>query len=164
MRITYCISLFFFSFLFIQPVFTQKLLQIEKKGKVATTKIYIGESLFIRTVDHPDYWYEAEIQDILMEAKALVFEDRIIPIKDILSIKRNRKSAMNGAGRAMQYSALIPAAYEVVYGLVEPPIEWRSLALFTGGSFALGSLLRLIPPKQYKIGKKYRLRVLDLTF
>jgi len=147
-----------------QPSYAQKILQLEKKGKVATTKIYLGESIFLKTQDDPDYWFEGELEDLMVEAQAIVFENRIIPLKDIISIKRRKRSAANGVGRGLQVSALIPAGYEVIYGVVNPPIEWKSLAIFSGGTFALGSILRLFPPKQYKMGKKYRLRVIDLTF
>ncbi len=142
----------------------QKVLQLEKIGKVATTKMYMGEKIFLQTKDSPDYWFEAELEDVLVEAQAIVFEDRIIPIADIIAIKKRKRSAISSAGKGMQLSAFIPAVYEVIFGAVNPPIEWRSIAIFSGGAFALGSLMRLIPPKKYKMGKKYRLRVLDLTF
>jgi hypothetical protein len=58
----------------------------------------------------------------------------------------------------------VPAAYEVVYGSINPPIEWESLAYIGGGAIVLGTILRLLPAKKIKLGKKRRLRVLDLTF
>ncbi len=142
----------------------QKLLQLEKVGKYKVEKIYLGEPLFVKTVQNPDTWYESVIEDVSIEANAIIFPNRIIPLEDIVAIKRYRKSGMHGYGRSLQYSALGPIVYEGIYGLVNPPIEWKSLAYFSGGSFLLGSLMRLIPPRQYKMGKKYRLRVLDLTF
>jgi len=159
-----CIYLTLLISILFSPVVAQKVLQLEKKGKVATTKIYLGERIFLKTKEDPDYWFEGELEDLMVEAQAIGFENRIIPLKDISSIKRRKRSAMNGAGRGLQVSALIPAGYEAVYGLVNPPIEWKSLAIFSGGTFALGSILRLFPAKQYKMGKKYRLRILDLTF
>ncbi len=164
MKLLRFISCLCFLFLGLTTTYGQKVLQLEKIGKVATTKMYIGEKIFLRTIDHPDYWYEAKLEDVLIEAQAIVFEDRIIPIANILAIKKRKRSAMNSAGRGMQVSALVPVVYEVIYGSINPPIEWKSLAIFSGGAFALGSLMRLLPPKQYKMGKKYRLRVLDLTF
>ncbi len=143
----------------------QKVLQIEKFGKAETRKIHIGEVIFIKTDLAPDTWFEAEIEDILVEAQSLVFYDRIINIKDISALKfskRNRIIYPTGVG--LQYSAIAPIPYEIIGGLVEPPIQWKGLAIISGGSLLLGTLLKLIPPKKIKMGKKNRLRTLDLTF
>lgn len=144
--------------------FAQKVLQLEYIGKVKTTKIYLGETIFLKTKQDPDAWFEAILEDVNLEAPAVVFGTRIVLLKDIIAIKRRKKSGFYGAGSAMQYAAAIPISYEIIYGLVNPPIEWKSLAIFAGGSVLLGTLLKLIPPKKYKMGKKHRLRVLDLTF
>lgn len=150
--------------LFIFPSFAQKVLQLETIGKVESTKIYLGETIFLRTIHYPNYWLKATLEDVLVDAAAIVLSDRIIPIKDITMIKRRRKSKISEAGRGVQYSAIAPVGYELIYGLVEPPIQWETLAIYSGGTFLLGSLMKLIPPKKYKMGKKYRLRVLNLTF
>lgn len=145
-------------------VSAQKVLQLERIGKVESTKVYLGETIFLRTIHHPDYWLKATLDDILIDAAAIVLADRIIPIKEITMIKWRKKSKMSEVGRGVQYSAIAPTVYELIYGLVEPPIQWESLAVNSGSMFLIGSLMRLIPPKKYKMGRKYRLRVLDLTF
>ena len=162
----------FILMLFFQTnLLAQKVLQIEKIGKVKTEKLYIGESIFIQTKDNPD-WFEGIIEDLLTDAQAVVFYDRIIPIQDITAVKFKKKSTMNGLGKAVQWSWLVPAAYQGVYDLVEPVSSeerkeaWKATAIISGGSFLLGSLMRLIPPKKLKFGEgeRRRLRVLDLTF
>jgi len=151
-------------FLFGYGLSAQKVLQIEKFGDPKTRKIFPGESVFIQTEQNPDFWFEAVIEDLLPDAQAIVFYDRIITIKDIKAIKFRKKSAAHGMGKALQVSWLVPAAYEMIYGSINPPVDWKSLAYIGGGAIVLGALLRLIPPKKYKMGKKRRLRVLDLTF
>jgi len=149
----------------------QKVLQIEKFGKAKTEKLYIGESIFIQTKDNPD-WFEGIIDDLLPDAQAVVFYDRIIPLKDITAVKFRKKSTMNGIGKAVQWSWVVPAFYQGVYDLVEPVsaeerrAAWKGTAFIGGGSFLLGSIMRLIPPKKLKFGEgeRRRLRVLDLTF
>lgn len=150
--------------LYLLPCFAQKVLQLETIGKSETTKIYMGETIFLKTIHYPDYWLQATLEDVLVDAAAVVLADRIIPIQEITMIKWRKKSKMREIGRGVQYSAIAPVGYELIYGLVDPPIQWKSLGIFSGGTFLVGSLLRLIPPKKYKMGKKYRLRVLDLTF
>ncbi len=165
--LSYSLLLFFFS----GSLAAQKVLQIEKLGKAKTQKVYVGESIFIQTELNPD-WFEGVIEDLLPDAQALVFYDRIIQIKDITAIKFRKKSAMNGAGRAMQWSWVVPVAYQGVFDLVNPPSpeerkrSWIATAYISAGSFLIGSLMRLIPPKKTKFGegRNRRLRVLDLTF
>jgi len=149
----------------------QKVLQIEKLGKAKTEKLYIGESIFIQTKENPD-WFEGIIDDLLPDAQAVVFYDRIIPIEDITAVKFRKKSTMYGIGKAVQWSWVVPAAYQGIYDLVEPVsaeerrAAWKGTAIIGGGSFLLGSLMRLIPPKKLKFGarERKRLRILDLTF
>lgn len=157
--------LFFAFFLFLSPsLISQKVLQIERYGKAKTEKIYIGQTIFIQTKQHPDYWLESVIEDMLPDAQAIVLHDRIIQIKDITAMKFRKVSKAKSIGRSLQYSAVIPAVYEVIFGSINPPIDWRGVAIFSGGAFTLGSLARLLPPKKIKFGNKKRLRVLDLTF
>lgn len=156
---------------FVSRLPAQKVLQIEKLGKAKTQKLYVGESIFIQTELNPD-WFEGVIEDLLIDAEAIVFYDRIIPIKDITAVKFRKKSGLHGAGKAMQWSWVIPVAYQGVFDLVNPPSpeerkrSWIATGYISAGAFLLGSVMRLIPPKKLKFGegKNRRLRVLDLTF
>lgn len=168
MRYLIC-TLFFVAFLC--SLNAQKILQIEKFGKAKTQKIYIGETIFIQTAENPD-WFAAEIEDMLPDAQAIVFYDRIIQVKDITAVKFRKKSSLNGAGKAIQWSWIVPVAYQGIYDLVEPPSaeerrqSWIATGVISAGSFLLGSIMRIIPPKKVKFGEgeRKRLRVLDLTF
>jgi len=152
-------------------VAAQKVLQIEKIGKAKTQKLYVGESIFLQTTTNPD-WFEGVIDDLLPDAQAIVFYDRIIEIKDITAVKFRKKSSLNGAGKAVQWSWVVPIAYQGVFTLVNPPEEDElkqsliSAGIIGGASFLLGTVMRLVPPKKLKFGagRNRRLRVLDLTF
>ncbi|MEM6318553.1 MAG: hypothetical protein AAF960_12855, partial [Bacteroidota bacterium] len=114
-------------------------------------------------------WFEAVIEDVLPDAQALVFYDRIIPLEDITALRFRKKSAMHGIGRALQWSWVVPTTYQAIWDLANPPFEadeWKATGIIAAGSIALGSLLKLIPPKKLKFGegRRRRLRVLDLTF
>ena len=168
MRYFIC-TLFFLAFL--GSLNAQKILQIEKIGKAQTRKLYIGETIFIQTVDNPD-WFAAPIEDLRPDAQAIVFYDRIIQIKDITAVKFRKKSSLNGAGKAMQWSWVVPVAYQAIFDLTNPPTpeerrqSWIATGFISAGSFLLGSVMRIIPPKKFKFGEgeRRRLRVLDLTF
>ena len=79
---------------------------------------------------------------------------------------------MNGLGRAVQWSWIVPVTYQGIFDLTNPPPSeerregWIATGIIAGSSFLLGSLMRLIPPKKLKFGEgsNRRLRVLDLTF
>ena len=149
----------------------QKVLQIEKFGKAKTKKIYLGETVFIRTVQNPD-WFEGIIEDMRPDAQAIVFYDRIVPIRDITAIRFKRTSVANGIGKALQWSWVVPVTYQGIFDIVNPPsseelrASWIATGSIAAGSFLLGTLMKLLPPKKYQFGegKKRRLRVLDLTF
>jgi len=136
-------------FVFVNQLSAQKVLQIEKFGKAKTQKLYIGETIFIQTELNPD-WFEGIIEDLLPEAQALVFYDRIIQIKDITAIKFRKKSGMHGAGKAMQWSWIAPVVYQGIFDLANPPSpeerkqSWIATAYISGGAFLLGSIMRLI--------------------
>lgn len=162
MRLSILVFLLIFSG---NVVEAQKVLQLEKFGKAKTKKLYLGETIFIQTKQNPD-WFEGVIDDLLPDAQAIVFVDRIVTINDITAVRFRKHSFFRGLGRSVQLSGVVPATYEIIYGAFNPPIEWEGLAYFVGSSFAVGSLMRLIPPKKYKFGegKRRRLRILDLTF
>jgi len=165
MRIGFIYS--FFLFVAIGNISAQKVLQIEKIGKAKTQKLYVGESIFLQTALNPD-WFEGVIDDLLPDAQAIVFYDRIIHIKDITAVKFRKKSTLYGAGKAVQWSWVVPIAYQGVFTLVNPPEEeelkqsFISAGIIGGASFLLGSVMRLIPPKKLKFGagRNRRLRVI----
>ncbi len=155
---------YFFLLFFLSNLPAQKVLQIEKFGKIKTQKIYLGEVVFIKTKQNPDIWFEASIDDLIVDAQAIVFYDRIILIQDITALKFKKKGSVSKLGKQVKLSGIVPATYELIYGLIDPPIHWENLAIFTGGAFILGSIMEKIPAKKHKFGKRRRLRVLDLTF
>ena len=67
---------------------------------------------------------------------------------------------------------IVPVTYQGIFDLANPPSSeelkegWIATGIIAGGSFLLGSLMRLVPPKKIKFGEgaRRRLRVLDLTF
>ena len=53
----------FLSCIFLSPVLSQKVLQMEKYGKLKTTKYFIGDKLVFQ-LKGDDYWYHEIIQDL----------------------------------------------------------------------------------------------------
>ncbi|MEM9820601.1 MAG: hypothetical protein AAF985_05995 [Bacteroidota bacterium] len=142
----------------------QKVLQMEKYGKAKTKKYFIGDVLTYQ-LEGDDLWYTEVIQDILVEEESLLFPSRLIPIDQIRKIKsfKNRRwsralgtSLFLFSGGFMGLSLIAAATTSFTLG--------TNFWLFPAIAVPLGFLVRWIfKSKTYKLGKKRKLRVLDLN-
>lgn len=160
----YPILLFFL--IFTTTLSAQKVLQLETYGNIKKTrKYYIGSEMTYQ-LKGDDLWYTLPIERIIVDENIVVFRDRYVKLDQIVAIK-----SFHNRGRSRRFATTLN-----VFG-----IAWSVFAL--GGSIAnedfsyrkgdaitsatalgLGHLIKWIfASKKYKMGKKYRIRVLDLT-
>lgn len=146
-------------------VSAQKLLQIERYGRTKTQRIYIGEVINYRLKGD---WYVGEIQDYRFDQGLVVLHNRILPVADIEALRYLRTWPRPIGKQIMLFGAswsawaLIGTATDP-----EPGIDYRlSDAIVTGSALATGLVLpKLIKKhKVLEMGKRHRLRLLDLTF
>ena len=144
--------------------FGQKVLQMEKRGKAKTKKFYIGDELTYQ-LEGDKEWYTEVIQDILVEQNSILFPSRIISIDQIRKIKtfKNRRRS-----RALSTSLFVFSGGFVSLSLIVAATTSWSLGtnfwLFPAIAVPTGLLIRWIfNSKTYKLGKKRKLRVLDLN-
>ena len=140
----------------------QKYLQIEKRGSLKTTKIPIGTEIAFQTEGE---WYIRTILDIRIEEGILIVEDGMVKIENITAIKPNGKKKGGKAIRNMLYNF---GAGWLLFSLADALVTDRNLdelaAIVPASSFALGwTVDRLSKNRKRKIGKKWRLRLLDLS-
>ncbi len=160
------LSILLFLVLFITPGSAQKVLQMEKYGRVKTKKIYIGSGITYR-LKGDDSWYSAVIEDFDLEHNWIVLKDRYLPLDSIDALRKDRQGARRlgtqlfwfGAGWST--FALLGTATDG-----EPSTRYRwSDAIVTGTAWLAGLVVpRFFKYRIYKMGKKRRLRLLDLTF
>lgn len=154
-----------FSFLLVLFGFSicvaQKFLQIERYGKAQTKKLYIGEDLSYR-VKGDKTWYEGTIQDILVEEKIVLFDQRYVRIEEIVML-RKRLRWPRPIGRQLYTFAGGWLLFSAGGTLVGWDFGWDTV-ITAGVAAATGFLIqKIFKYKKYKIGKRRRLRVLDLT-
>jgi len=153
------LSLFFFSAL---PVSAQKVLQMEKRGKINTTKFYLGEELIFRLKGSRE-WYTDIMIDIKVEEDIIVFSEQFVKVSDITMLKKYRRGARVAEAGLYTFGAswLGWSLLGTLDGVPLNDLAWKVPA----SSVGLGFLIRrLFNVKKYRIGKRRKLRVLDLSF
>lgn len=139
----------------------QKVLQIERFGSAKTKKIYIGEEINYR-IKGDKTWYTGVIQDLLIDENIILLQERYIRIDDI-EIIRERKTWSKPMGRQLYNFAGGWLLFSAGGTLVGWSFGWDTV-IIAGSAVLTGFLIqKIFKYKKYKIGKKRRLRMLDLT-
>ena len=153
-----------FCLFFCNNALSQKVLQIEKYGKAKTKKIYIGEQITYQLKGSKN-WYSEILVDIKVEEQILIFTNRYVKVRDITNLKSFKNAGM---AKNLQYSLYSFAASWAFYSLgatlFDEPLT-LSAATVPASSLALGWTIRkLFSSKKIRIGKRRRLRALDIGF
>ena len=142
----------------------QKVLQMEKRGKVNTKKFYMGEELTFKLKGQGE-WITDVMVDIKVEEGIIIFSERYIKVDDIRLIKSFKNARFAKSAQVSLYTFGIGwLAFSLGGTLAGEPLNnlsWQVPAT----SLALGWIIKkLFYSRKYKIGKKRRLRLLDLSF
>lgn len=148
-------------------LFSQKVLQIEKYGKAKTQKIFIGETLTFQLEELGEpVWYTAVLEDLLVEDSIVLLGPRYLNIKNIQALKYER-GWPTLANRTLLTFGLSWSGFAFIGTLTDndPNTNYRwSDAAVTGTSVLLAlSLPKLFGTQKIKIGKRRRLRMLNLN-
>ncbi len=163
MKISYL--LLFYFFFSVLPTHAQKVLQMEKRGKVETKKYFLGEELTFQLKGGSD-WYTDVMIDIKVEDEIIVFSERFVKVGDIKTIKSYKNARF---ANRMEKSLYSFGAAWLLFSLGGTLVSDEPLNDLTWkvpvASAGLGFLIKkLFYSRKYKIGKKRRLRLLDLSF
>jgi hypothetical protein len=147
-------------------VSAQKVLQIERYGNPRTTKLYIGEELTYK-VYGDDLWRTRHLEDLIIDRNVIVLDDRYVNLKDIEAIQYQRgwtqpiSISLYTFGTAWSALALVGTLTDG-----NPDTRYRpSDAIVSGVSLGVGwGIHQLFGTKTIRLGKRRRLRMLDLTF
>lgn len=144
----------------------QKILQMEKYGSLKTKKYYMGNHLTYR-LKGDKTWYRAKLEDIKVEDKIVIFNNRYVELQDIQAIKtyQNRAWSRKIGGSLVVFGAswsLFAAGGMLVD--TERFAYRRSDAMVTATSILSGLLVRqLFKSNTYKMGKRRWLRLLNIN-
>ena len=167
MRTTFTIVLILFGCIN-TDVEAQIALILEKSNSARTEKLYPGNYIQYRLVDD-EQWYGDHIYDLREDIQAIVFQDRFVPITDIAMIRQGRPTARN-LGLTLTTFGLSWSGFAAIGTATDgnPDTRYRtSDAIVTGVAAGIGLLLpTAFGTRRRKLGpdKKYRLRVVDITF
>ncbi|MEM6963499.1 MAG: hypothetical protein AAF573_01955 [Bacteroidota bacterium] len=142
----------------------QKVLQMEKRGKIKTKKFYLGEELTFKLKGQKE-WLTDVMLDIKVEEGIIVFPERFVKVSDIKALKsyKNARRAVILQRTFYSFGAswLLFSLGGTIVGEPLNNLTWQVPVT----SFVLGFLIKKIfYSRKYRIGKKRRLRVLDLSF
>lgn len=163
MRIAFFVILFCFAFFLNGDC--QKFLIIERSGTPKTERITMFDHLTFQLKDDEDVWYTRQILDLNADAQLVLLGDTWIPISDIsrIHLKRQRvlASVIGGALQVGGASMILGDLYYTIRGnhrFTDGGIEFGLINILVGTG-----IRSLLGPIKYRLGKKTRLRVIDIT-
>lgn len=162
------VRFFFFALamgLFVVPAPGQKFLLIETWGSPKTKKIFKGAEISYQ-LKTDDVWHTQTIADFIVDKNLIELEDRYVNINDIKALKFQRYF-IQGVSTSLFWFGLGWSGFALVGTLTDgdPDTNYRwSDAIVTGTAISSGWLMgQLLGSKKVKIGKRKKLRLLDLT-
>jgi hypothetical protein len=161
----FLLSTFFLAFLLTSNLQSQVYLQLERFNNPKALKFGISDKLEYKLKEYPDQWKTDYILDLKADEQLLVFEHSYYHLQDLKAI-RLRYPAIKGIGtKLMQFGGV----WYVFGGLGTVTISDYTMSqreLVIGAGFAAtGFLLKsLFYKKTVRVGKRKRLRVVDLRF
>ncbi len=161
--IAVCLLLFVF---YLPSGQAQKVLLIELRGSPVTQRIEMYDELTFQLKEDRAGWYTRTIYDLDVNGQLILLGEAWVDIKDIDRIKLKRqRTLVNILGGALQAGGISMFFGDVWYTVSGNPEFSQGGMEFGVINFAVGTAARkLFAPIKYKIGKKRRLRVVDLTF
>lgn len=143
----------------------QIVLYVEIMTEEKPIKYYEGQYLMFKTKDYPDEWQDIKITRLIDEEKIILFEGGMLNLEDIIAIRRTRPWATT-IGYMLQTFGVAWFAFGGVAHFTTSSFDFGMDTFVIGGTaLASGWLIRkLFKYKKYKIGKKVRLKILDLSW
>lgn len=156
----------FFAFLLtfaVTPLFSQKMLLLERANNAKPTKMYIGDNLQYRLAGQEDYWYHRSITDMLPEKNTLLLDNFAVKLGDISELKVRRKGVwriVGGTLFAFGASLALATTIAALYG----DNETNYGALYATSVASAGVGFYLNTKRTLKMDQKHRLRIIEIQF
>lgn len=146
----------------------QRVLLVEKTNSPKTLKIYEGGYIQYRVIDDKD-WYKGRIAELRDDAQLIVFDDRIVNLGDVTTLRQGRAWAQ-GIGTMLTTFGVAWSLFAAVGTAVDGDPDSRYMwsdAVVTGAFAGTGLVLPLVfGNKRMHVGagKSRRLRIIDIRF
>jgi len=163
MRLLNLSILFLFLILSNNQVEAQKILQLEKIGSLKVKKYYVGDVLTFQLKGEGKTWFTEAIEDIYQEKGLVLFAHRVVNVEDITAIRSFRVQRWSRPlARNLSLFGVSWGVLSLLSPLAGVPLTWAA-AIVPAASFAVAGIIRVFfRYRTYKIGKKRRMRLLDM--
>ena len=141
----------------------QKFLQMEKIGSLKVKKYYVGDVLTFQLRGEGDYWFTEAIEDILQAEGLVLFAHRVVKVEDIVAIRTYKMKRWSvPLSKNLVRFGVSWGVLSLLGTLGGVSLTWAA-AIVPAGAFVIAGIIRVAFKKRtYKIGKKRRLRLLDM--
>jgi hypothetical protein len=147
----------------------QKILRLETPRNARKLTYYLGMPIVFRLDDDAKTnknWFEERIVDLDLERQLIIFETWQVPVSEVMYVRQGdvRRGVKTAAKVLQTFGA--SAALFGLGGKLAPRCDNCNEAIVVGlVSFGVGSAVDWLVSgrKVFKIGKKNKLRLLDLT-
>lgn len=146
---------------FIPP--QDQFLRMEKINSAKTKRLYIGQIVRYKTVSSD--WKSGKIEQLDFLNQMIYFSSGPVRLKDITGIQTRSQSRLAKIIRLKLQTFGVGVVFFSIFNPLTG-LPYPFWALYVGpGSFGLGYLLgELFEENYYRIGNRWRLRLIDLTF
>jgi hypothetical protein len=145
------------------PVFSQKMLLLERANNAKPNKMYIGDNLQYRLAGDEKYWYDRTITDMLPEKNTLLLDNFPVQLGDIKELKVRRKGVwriIGGTLFAFGASLAVATTFAAIYN--DQETQYGTLYATSAGSMGVGYFL--MTKRKLKLDQKHRLRIIEIQF
>lgn len=143
-------------------LFAQRTLMLEQMIEVRPLKIYEGQTIWVKRKTIKE-WTKVKIEK-LMEAEDVILTDNGMIHKDEITHVRFPREFVRFLSKALKVAASGVLVSGGLGALSSNPVSIVGVITLSATSYGLGWLIKKIwEYKVYKIGKKNRLRIIDLT-
>ncbi|MGI9159763.1 MAG: hypothetical protein ACR2K1_08435 [Saprospiraceae bacterium] len=159
-------TFFIFILIFILPLKgpAQQVLQLERAHRARTVKMPVGTPLTFRLRNPEAEWERGAITDLDVAGQRVKLDLLWYKISDIEALKRQKSGGERGLGAMLGVFGISWAGYSAIGQFLynDDEINWNTAAIIAATT--LPTAWWLTRPRTLKMGKKHRLRVLDLTY
>lgn len=141
----------------------QKMLLLERANRAKTTKLYIGDRLEFRLAGEEDYWYQRTITDILPASNLLLLDNFPVKVDSIVALRVRRRPVWRLVGGTLfagGASLALATTVGAIYG--DKDVQYGPLYVAAAGGLGAGAFLST--KRKLKLGKKFRLRIIEIDF
>ncbi len=139
-------------------------LQLEKRGRARTLKFTVGQQLTWQE-HHEKEWHTAKLVRIIPQDRLLVFDDRYVPLDRIAALRSFKGARWSKATAYQLYLFGVSwSVYALIADIFDPtdPYTKGDLAVTATAGVTGYLLYRLFRSRTYRVGRKWKLRIVDL--